>query len=425
MSAFDKVIGYEEIKRELQMVCDMLRNREAYEKLGAKIPRGILLSGDPGLGKTTLAKAFIKESGWEHSTIVRSRNEPDMCSAIRAAFGRAMGNQPAIVLLDDMDKFASDNDFRRDPEEFQVIQECIDKAADFDVLVIATVNNTGLLPASLIREGRFDVKLELTCPNRRDAAKIIRHYLSDKAVDPDLNYDDLTAMFSYRSCAELESLLNSAAIRAAYEGRGQVEMEDLVRVVMKQEHDVGEEEIDRSSKNARSTAMHEAGHAVIMDLLHPGRPGLAAIFPVDEDEYGGFVQGCGMPHGHGEKALITLGGKAAVELYYPDWADGCGSDLRKAMDSLRREVVGRGSLGFSLMDTMDEETGYGSPTTCARMETAIQTEMERLYREARGMLIRNRAYLEAVCEALLEKGTLLRSDMKKLREACEVRGLAG
>ena len=127
MSAFDKVIGYETIKSELLQICDMIKNREIFEKLGAKLPQGILLSGDPGLGKTLMAKCFIEESGLPSFVIRRNKGNDDFVGEITETFREAKESAPAIVFLDDMDKFANEDDHHRDAEEYVAVQAGIDE----------------------------------------------------------------------------------------------------------------------------------------------------------------------------------------------------------------------------------------------------------------------------------------------------------
>lgn len=175
MSTFDRIIGYKTIKNELEQLCDMIHNKEIYEALGAKMPHGLLLYGAPGLGKTLMAKCFVEESGLGAYTIRRNKGSDDFVSEITSTFRKAKENAPAIVFLDDMDKFANEDDERRDAEEYVAIQSGIDEVKDSEVFVLATVNNVRKLPSSLTRSGRFDRKIEVCSPSPTDAYEIIRH----------------------------------------------------------------------------------------------------------------------------------------------------------------------------------------------------------------------------------------------------------
>ena len=199
MSEFNKVIGYETIKQELAQICDMFHNKEVYEKLGAKLPRGLLLYGAPGLGKTLMAKCFIAESGLKAYTIRRNKGTDDFISEITDTFQMAKENAPSIVFLDDMDKFANEDEKHRDAEEYVAVQSAIDDARGSDVFVFATVNLINKLPHSLLRVGRFDRRIEVNPPSSRDACEIIKFYLKDKKVSEDVNLEDVANMIQYSS----------------------------------------------------------------------------------------------------------------------------------------------------------------------------------------------------------------------------------
>ena len=140
MSAFERVIGYETIKNELLQICDMIHNREIYGELGAKLPQGILLYGDPGLGKTLLAKSFIEESGLKAYIVRRNKGNDDFIGDITDTFRKAKENTPCVVFLDDMDKFANEDSDHRDAEEYVAVQSGIDEVKNCDVCFLATAN---------------------------------------------------------------------------------------------------------------------------------------------------------------------------------------------------------------------------------------------------------------------------------------------
>ena len=267
MSAFDRVIGYETIKNELLQICDMIHNREIYEELGAKLPQGILLYGDPGLGKTLMAKSFIEESGLKAYIVRRNKGNDDFIGDITDTFRKAKENTPCVIFLDDMDKFANEDSDHRDAEEYVAVQSGIDEVKNCDVFILATANEIWKLPRSLVRSGRFDRKIEVQCPTNRDADEIIEHYLSNKKVSETVNMDDLSKMISYSSCAELETILNEAAISAAYKRKPSIEMEDLVKSVLRMKYDSPDNYTKTSAEDMKKTALHEAGHLVVSEVL--------------------------------------------------------------------------------------------------------------------------------------------------------------
>ena len=194
MNAFDKVIGYEVIKQELFQICDMIHNPDIYKELGAKTPKGILLHGDPGLGKTLMAKCFIEESGLTSFVLRRNKGTEDFVQEITDTFLQAKENAPSIIFLDDLDKFANEDDNHRDAQEYVAIQTGIDDVKEAEVFVIATVNNIRKLPISLVRVGRFDRKIEVDRPSDKDSRDIIKHFLENKKISEEIDMDDIARM---------------------------------------------------------------------------------------------------------------------------------------------------------------------------------------------------------------------------------------
>ena len=171
--AFQPVIGYESIKRELYRICDIMLNRSFYEKLGVSVPRGLLLSGAPGLGKTLMANCFINASGRKTFVCRKDKPDGDFVNHIKSIFEKAVENAPSIVFLDDMDKFANGDEYHRNSEEFVTVQSCIDDTKGKDVFVLATINDRDSIPSSLLRAGRFDNRIEVEAHVGEDAEKIV------------------------------------------------------------------------------------------------------------------------------------------------------------------------------------------------------------------------------------------------------------
>ena len=404
MSAFDKVIGYETIKNELLQICDMVHNKECYEALGAKLPQGILLYGDPGLGKTLIAKCFIEESGLKSYVVRRNKGNDDFISNITETFQKAKENAaPCIVFLDDMDKFANEDSDHRDAEEYVAVQSGIDEVKNCDVFVLATANEMRKLPESLVRSGRFDRKIEVKRPTDKDANKIIAHYLSDKKVSKNVNMEDLSKMISYSSCAELETILNEAAISAAYKRKTD----------------------KTSAEDMKKTALHEAGHLVVSEVLCPGSVGLASLRSTGRDSTGGFIHRCKELSRRPYYVLVSLAGKAAVELYYCDTAaSGCRSDINRACNYIRDGISENATLGFGMIDVSTRSFHETSENMNSRSEAVTHAELERYMRIAKDILLKNREFLERVTAALIEKETLLYSDIRALTESTTITEVA-
>ena len=421
MSAFDKIIGYQTIKEELLQICDMIHNREIYENLGAKQPQGILLYGDPGLGKSLMAKSFITESGLPAYIIRRDKGSDDFIGKITDTFEKAKKNAPAIVLLDDMDKFANEDDRHIDAEEYVAVQAGIDEVKGCNVFVFATVNEIRKLPRSLIRSGRFDRKIEVNSPTDRDAEEIIKYYLGQKKVSDNVNMDDLVKMVSYGSCAELETILNEAAIGAAYARKEKIEMDDLVKSVLRMQYGAPDNFTKKSSDALKEIALHEAGHLVVSEILTPGSVGLASLRTAGRDSTGGFIHRCMPVTRRAHHILISLAGKAAVELYYSGvCASGCQSDIRKAADNIRDAISESGTGGFGMIDVANHRFPESSESFNSRNESVVHAELERYMFKAREILIKNRDFLEKAAQMLSEKETLLYSDIRKLRESIKI-----
>ena len=173
MSAFDNIIGYESIKTQLRQICDMIHRPAPYLALGARMPKGLLFHGAPGLGKSLMASALMAESGLPGYLVRRDKTQDDFVKFLETTFDTAAKNAPSMLLLDDMDRYA-ESDW--DHSEYTAVQACIDKVQNKEVFIIATVNNMDSLPDALLRSGRFDRKIELQHPNTEDAQEIIRHY---------------------------------------------------------------------------------------------------------------------------------------------------------------------------------------------------------------------------------------------------------
>ena len=415
MSAFDKVIGYDNIKEQIFKIIDMVKNREIYNELGAKLPSGILLSGKPGLGKTLIANCFIDEVELPSFMVRRDKSDENFIGQIKKTFEKAKLNAPSVVLLDDMDKYANIDYRHKDAPEFIAVQSGIDSVSDSDVIVLATVNDIDKLPESLVRSGRFDYRFTIEEPTGEDAAKIIRYFLSSRKMTEDINIEDLYRMVSNMTCAEIETVINKATMYAGMRRKTHAEMNDLVQVVREEYFD-----FDNGNQNARidvkKVALHEAAHAVVSEVLCQGSVGMVAIKKIGDKSPGGFVHTCGTDGDISSLILISLASKAAMDLYYGDSQNyGVVSDLRKAHVMVKDSILQSAKYGFSY---------YGADPIrfdlSSEQRIAVSTELERYYNQARMILIKNCDFLDAVTDALLKRETLLYSDIQSIKNRLNI-----
>lgn len=420
MSEFDGIIGYDGIKTEMNRILDMMHHPEEYRKLGAALPHGLLLYGEPGTGKTTLGKAFIAESGRKAYVLRRNGGDENFPEAIGAAFAMAKENAPAIVFLDDMDKFANEDEDHPDAPEYVALQAAVDEAKDADVFVVGTVNNMHKLPCSLTRAGRFDRVLEVPTPSPEDAAKIVAYYFSKKRVDENVDLEDVGKMINYRSCAELENIANLAAIRAGAARKESIGTEDILSAVLEEQYETGENDYESTpeEEERRRVAFHEGGHLIMAEILSPGSVGLVSVSTTC---CGGFVHLYRGLKRRAHNVLTALASKAAVEMYYPDpVAAGCMEDIDTAAQLIREGISSTASSGFAMLDVTTRRFPESSESFLERNETVVQAELERYYRMARDIVYRNRAFLEKTVDALMEKNALLASEIRAIRESVTI-----
>lgn len=422
MSTFDKIIGYDTIKDEMRQVCDMIHNKAVYENLGAKLPKGLLLFGDPGLGKTLMAKCFIEDAGLKTYTIRRNKGNDDFIAAITDTFNTAKKNAPSIVFLDDMDKFANEDERHRDAEEYVAVQAGIDEVKNSDVFVIATANEMWKLPDSLTRTGRFDRKIEVQSPTAQDAERIIAHYLKDKKTSENLNIKDLSMMISHSSCAELETIINEAAVLSAYARKDKIDMEDIIQAVLRLQYNAPDNYTKTDAGKKKKVALHEAGHLVVSEAIREGSVGLISIRSSGRSSVGGFTHRCAEFENEIYNVLVSLAGKAAVELYYSDiYTEGCSNDISRAFYILYTLISENGMAGMNMHEAgSDSYHSKMSEGLHVRNEAVIHAEIERYYKMAKDILQKNRQFLEKVTEVLAEKETLVHSDIQKIRQTVTV-----
>lgn len=351
MSEFDKIIGYKDVKAELFRLCDVIKNADKYKALGVAPIGGLLLDGDPGVGKTLMANCFIKESG--RKSFVCRKNKPDgeFVNEIKNVFTEAAGNAPSIILLDDMDKFANEDDYHRNAEEYVTVQSCIDEIKGKDVFVLATTNGTDNLPRSLLRAGRFDYVISVDAPEGKDAVEIVKYYLSQKKAVAEIDAEEIARLLNGKSCAVLETVINTAGQYAGYENKEMIGVDDIIRACLRVIYNAPESTAPHNPVILERTSYHEAGHTVVAEILEPNSVDLVSVRK-NTGAVGGFTSyhnpdDYWISKTHMENRVIAiLAGKAATEIVYGDVDTGANNDLHRAFDLVQRFADNYCSYGF-------------------------------------------------------------------------------
>lgn len=431
MKEFDKIIGYTDVKKELVQIADLLKNKEYYQKLGVSQPSGIMFYGDPGVGKTLMATALVKASGLKVFTCKKDKPNGNFVNYIKETFTKAEKEAPSIVFLDDMDKFANGDPRSPDKEEYVTVQSCIDKVKNKDVFVIATVNNIDNLPDSLCRCGRFDKKLEIECPEGKDAQDIIVHYLSKKKYVSNVDTKVLANIMNECSCADLETVINEAGIYAGFERCDSITMDHIVKACMKIIYELPSVEkeiaanVDLTIPNKfNQIVYHEAGHTVIHEILFPHSINLVCVNSFDSGK-GGFthVNNCNKYNDYKSvqgDIITSLGGTAALDQVYGIADTGNRRDLRAAFGETLNLISDNCVDGFSLY-----LSGFkNSNIQTYKAENAASLEIERYYRKAKEILAKNREFLDKLALEIATKDYLLESDIQRIKATCTITDVA-
>ena len=419
MKEFKKVIGYEDVKIELERIIDMMINSEKYKALGVTTTKGLLLDGEPGVGKTLMAKCFIKASKRSTFTIRKDLPDGDFVKHIKTTFDKAKKEAPSIVFLDDMDKFANCDEKHKNAEEFVTIQACIDDCKDDEVFILATTNELDAIPKSLLREGRFDKRIYIDNPEGEDAEKIIKHYLKKKKCAKDVDIEEICRLLDGGSCAALETVINEAGVYAGFENHSEITMEDLTRAFMRVVYGAPEKLKIKDSKYIKRTAVHEAGHAVVGEILEPGSINFVTVKPYRGATRGfaGFNNNKDYWHDKEfmeNRVISLLAGKAAIDVVYGVTDVGANSDIHRAFDIVERFVDNYCTYGFTNWEGNSDSVPRAQEE---KRMNYITCEMDRYYQKAKRILIENRTYLDALTNELADKKVLLAKDVQRLKTA--------
>ena len=438
---FKDVAGNESAKQDLQEIVDFLKHPKKYETLGAKIPRGVLLAGDPGTGKTLMARAVAGEANVPFFSISGSEFAEMFvgvgASRVRDLFQKAKKNAPSIIFIDEIDAVAHKRDARGGAgrEDEQTLNQILVEMDGFDnesgVIVMAATNRVDMLDKALLRPGRFDRHVNVVLPERKDRLDILKVHFKNKPVSTDLDLDALAAKTAGSAGADLANIANEAAITAARLGHKEITNADLTEAFERVA--IGPERKSKvmNDKEKKITAYHEVGHAIVGHVLPDSDP-VHKVTIIPRGRTGGvtwFIP----PEDKNYKSIFELkdilaramGGRIAEKLVFGPEAvtTGAGSDLQNVA-SLAKEMVVDEGMGSKTRNLVfpSEQSGYytiqtGKPYSEKSAEL-IDAEIKQLSDEAaaraEAVLKANTKVLDALAEALLEKETLEEKDLGAL-----------
>lgn len=437
---FSDVAGNEAAKQDLSEIVDFLKNPKKYEKLGAKIPRGVLLAGEPGTGKTLMARAVAGEANVPFFSISGSEFAEMFvgvgASRVRDLFGKAKKNAPSIIFIDEIDAVAHKRDARGGAgrEDEQTLNQILVEMDGFDndsgVIVIAATNRVDMLDKALLRPGRFDRHVNVTLPERKDRVEILKVHFKNKPVDEKVSIDALAAKTAGSSGADLANIANEAAITAARLGHDKITNKDVTEAF--ERIAIGPERKSKvmSEEERKITAYHEAGHAVVGHVLPDSDPvhkvtiiprgrtgGVTWFLPPEDRSYKNIYE-------LKDVLARAMGGRVAERIILGEdgITTGASSDLQHVAE-LSREMVTQEGMGKQLRDQVfnsDEVNFFGDRAKMYSEKTSelIDAEIEALNKEANAraeaVLNANRKALDELAEALLEKETLEEDEVAKI-----------
>lgn len=441
---FTDIAGNDNAKQDLQEVVDFLKHPKKYKDLGAKIPKGVLLVGNPGTGKTMLARAVAGEAGVPFFSISGSEFVEMFvgvgASRVRDLFSKAKKNAPCIIFIDEIDavgrKRGSGMGGGHDERE-QTLNQILVEMDGFDgetnVIVLAATNRADVLDPALLRPGRFDRRVNITLPERKDREAILKVHFKKKPTDETVDLDKLAAKTAGSSGADLANMANEAAIIAARRNKKKITNDELTEAFERVA--IGPERKTKimNDHEKELTAYHEAGHAIVGHVLPDSDPvhkvtiiprggtgGVTWFLPPEDKSYTNVYE-------FKDILARAMGGRIAEQLIYGDdgITTGAGSDLRKATEIARDMVIEQGmgkglrdqvfheDNGGLMFDKMTRERPYSDET--AKM---IDEEVAQLITEAkhRAMLVlkENRSFLDKLAEALLKEETLEESEVDEI-----------
>lgn len=438
---FADVAGVDEAKKELEEVVDFLKHPEKYRRLGARTPKGVLLVGPSGCGKTLLAKAVAGEAGVPFFSAAGSEFMEMLVGVgparIRDLFAQAKKAAPSIIFIDEIDAigrqrgmgFTAGHD-EREQTLNQILVEMDGFTPADNVIVIAATNRPDILDPALIRPGRFDRRIVVDLPDLEDRKAILAIHARGKKFEKNIDWNQIARSTVGFSGADLENMLNEAAILAARENSPAISQKHLNEASLKVK--LGPEKKRLQSEEERKmTAYHEAGHAVVSYYLPHIDPvarisivsrGLAmgfTLIPPKKDKWNETKT-------HMEETIVSLlGGRAAEELVFKEFTSGAASDIDRATRIARQMVVdlGMSRLGPIYLGPQLEQAEWGqawikptelSPKMAAKVDEEIKRIVDESYRKALEILKKSRKKLDLVAEKLLKKETIEGQEFEEL-----------
>ncbi len=441
---FSDVAGLQEEKEELEEIVDFLRAPKKYTQLGARIPKGVLLVGPPGTGKTLLAKAIAGEAGVPFFSISGS-DFVEMfvgvgASRVRDLFEEAKKNAPCIIFIDEIDAVArrrgtgmGGGHDEREQTLNQMLVEMDGFGVNEGIIVMAATNRVDILDPAIMRPGRFDRKVVVGRPDVRGREEILGVHAKNKPLGDDVDLKQIAQTTAGFTGADLENLLNEAAIIAAKENRAYIKQDDIKKSFVKV--GIGAEKKSRviSDKEKRITAFHESGHAILFHLL----PDVGPVYSVSIIPTGSGAAGYTMPLPEKDEMfntkgkmlqdiVVSLGGRVAEELVFDDITTGASQDIKQATQMAKAMVTKYGmsdNIGLICYDNDDDEVFIGRDLAHTRgysegVASAIDQEIKRIidecYAKAKQMFMQHRDVLDACANLLLEKEKISQKEFEAL-----------
>ena len=441
---FAQVAGLKEEKEELEEIVDFLKEPGKYTGVGARIPKGVLLEGPPGTGKTLLAKAVAGEAGVPFFSISGS-DFVEMfvgvgASRVRDLFEEAKHNAPCIVFIDEIDAVArrrgtgmGGGHDEREQTLNQLLVEMDGFGVNEGIIVMAATNRVDILDPAILRPGRFDRKVAVGTPDVGGREEILKVHAKNKPLGDDVNLQQLAQTTAGFTGADLENLLNEAAIIAAKENRSFIANKDVKRAFVKV--GIGAEKKSRiiSDKEKKITAYHEAGHAILFHVL----PDVGPVYTVSIIPTGVGAAGYTMPLPEKDEMfatksrmlqdiMVSLGGRIAEEIIFGDITTGASSDIKKATKTARRMVTRYGMsdhIGVICYDDDDDEVFIGKDLAHAKAHSEeisgeIDKEVKHIiddcYTKAKDIILQHEDVLHSCAKLLLEKEKINRDEFEAL-----------